>query len=49
MAGAWWSYEEARRRGVAVGEIDLIKEILRYNQGDCSALLSVLRCLRRSR
>ncbi|MGH8542075.1 MAG: ribonuclease H-like domain-containing protein, partial [Gammaproteobacteria bacterium] len=48
MTGAWWSYEEAGQRGVTVEEIDLMGEILRYNEGDGSALMSVLRCLRRS-
>ena len=35
MAGAWWSYEAAEPRGVAGEEIDLMREILCYNAGDC--------------
>jgi hypothetical protein len=32
MAGAWWSYEEAGSRGVAVEEIDLMRKILRITR-----------------
>jgi hypothetical protein len=44
--GEWWSYEEAGRSGVAVEEIDLMREILRYNEGDCRVLLELVRFLK---
>ncbi|MGH8545940.1 MAG: ribonuclease H-like domain-containing protein, partial [Gammaproteobacteria bacterium] len=46
MTGAWWSYEEAGRRKVAAQEIDLMREILRYNEVDCKSLNDVVDWLR---
>jgi hypothetical protein len=46
MVGAWWSYEETGRRRVAVEEIDLMREILRYNEVDCLMLVELTEWLR---
>ncbi|HUG37849.1 MAG TPA: hypothetical protein VML54_12900 [Candidatus Limnocylindrales bacterium] len=47
MVGAWWCYEEALRRGRPVSELDLMQEIVRYNELDCRVLGEILRYLRR--
>lgn len=49
MVGAWWCHHEASRRAVPMIELDLMREIERYNEVDCRAMAEVLTFLRRRR
>lgn len=46
MVGAWWCYEEAARSGVPVGGIDLMQQIVAYNEVDCRVMMEAVRYLR---
>jgi hypothetical protein len=46
MTGAWWCYEEAGRQGQPVEDLDLMREIVRYNEIDCRVLMDVMGFLR---
>jgi predicted RecB family nuclease len=46
MVGAWSAAAEARRRGVAMGQLELMREIERYNEVDCRVMQEVIRYLR---
>jgi predicted RecB family nuclease len=46
MTGAWWCYEEAVRQGQPVEDLDLMREIVRYNEIDCRVLMDVMGFLR---
>jgi hypothetical protein len=46
MVGAWWCEEEAARRGVTLAELDLMQEILEYNEIDCRVMMEIVRRLR---
>ncbi|CAN5858983.1 hypothetical protein BH20GEM1_BH20GEM1_00770 [soil metagenome] len=46
MTGAWWCYEEAGRGGLPVEDLDLMREIVRYNEIDCRVLMDVVGFLR---
>ena len=47
MVGAFWAAEEARRLGVPLAEIDLVREIVRYNEIDCKVMMEIIAHLRR--
>ena len=47
MAGAWLAAEEARRSGVRLADVPLMREIDRYNEIDCRVMAEVLDYLRR--
>ena len=47
MVGACWAADEARRLDVQLGEIDLVREIVRYNEIDCKVMMEVIAHLRR--
>ena len=47
MAGAWLAAGEARRTGVTLPEVALMREIDRYNEIDCRVMAEVLDHLRR--
>lgn len=47
MAGAWLSADEARRAGVRLADVPLMREIDRYNEIDCRVMAEVLDHLRR--
>ena len=47
MVGACWAADEARRLGVSLEEIDLVREIVRYNEIDCKVMMEVIAHLRR--
>ena len=47
MVGACWAADEARRLGVPLEEIDLVREIVRYNEIDCKVMMEVIAHLRR--
>lgn len=47
MIGAWWCQGESRRIGKTLPELDLMKEIMQYNEVDCRVMMEVIRHLRR--
>lgn len=49
MIGAWWCDDEARRTGVSMTELDLMREIGSYNEVDCRSMAEVLAWLRENR
>jgi hypothetical protein len=49
MVGAWACHHEARSRGVAMSDVDLMKEIEAYNEVDCKVMAEVVGYLRRER
>ncbi|HEV8671829.1 MAG TPA: hypothetical protein VGS01_13970 [Candidatus Limnocylindria bacterium] len=49
MAGAWNAAVEAKRKGVALGETEVMGEIARYNEVDCRVMAELLDYLRRER
>lgn len=49
MIGAWWCNTEARRLGVAMSEIDLMREIATYNGVDVRVMAEVVAWLRDNR
>ena len=46
MVGAWSAAGEARRGGAAPGQVELMREIERYNEVDCRVIAEVIGCLR---
>ena len=46
MAGAWLSAAEARRSGVRLTDVPLMREVDRYNEIDCRVMAEVLEYLR---
>ena len=46
MMGGWWCYDEARRTGTPVTALDLMQEIVRYNEVDCQAMQEVVFAVR---
>ena len=46
MVGAWACDEEARREDVALGETELMREIVRYNEIDCRVMEEIVHHLR---
>jgi hypothetical protein len=46
MAGAWNAAVEAKRRGVALGDTDTMREVGRYNEVDCRVMAEILEHLR---
>ncbi len=46
MVGAWWCDGEARRSGVTLREIDLMHEIVRYNEVDARVMMEIVSYLR---
>lgn len=46
MAGAWNAAVEAKRRGVALGDTDAMREVARYNEVDCRVMAEILDHLR---
>jgi hypothetical protein len=49
MAGAWNAAVEATRKGVTLGETEVMGEIARYNEVDCRVMAEILDYLRRER
>jgi hypothetical protein len=49
MVGAWWCDGEAARIGRSMGEIELMRQIGRYNEVDCRTMAEVLGWLRANR
>jgi len=46
MVGAWWCQGEAKRTGVPLGGVDLMKKIMEYNEVDCRVMMEAVRYLR---
>lgn len=46
MVGAWWSFEEAKRLSCDMRDIDLMDEILKYNEIDCKTMMEIIVYLR---
>ena len=46
MVGAWWCDGEAARTGARLGDVELMREIGRYNEIDCKGMMEVIRYLR---
>ena len=46
MVGAWWSAGEAQRLGVDMAQVDLMREIERYNEVDCKVMMEIVAYLR---
>ncbi len=46
MVGAWWCAEESRRTGVPMSRIDLMQDIICYNEVDCKVMMEIVRYLR---
>ncbi len=49
MVGALWAAGHARERGVPLQEVDLMQDIIRYNETDCKVMMEVIEYLRRFR
>jgi len=48
MVGAWWASEEASNTGKTLPQIDLMKEIIEYNEVDCKVMMEIIAYLRRN-
>ena len=48
MVGAWRCQKEARRLGKPMHDIDLMAEIVRYNEVDCKVMMEIVGYLRRN-
>lgn len=48
MIGAWWSYEEARRTGIRVEDVGLMRKITEYNEVDCRVMWESVQYFRRA-
>ena len=46
MVGAWWCELQARAEGKKLRDIDLMEQILRYNEVDCRVMMEAIRYLR---
>ena len=46
MIGAWWCQDESKRTGKTLPEIDLMKEIVQYNEVDCRVMMEAIRYFR---
>lgn len=46
MVGAWRCDAEARKTGVPMAELALMREITRYNEVDCKVMMEIVRYLR---
>lgn len=46
MVGAWWSYEAARQAGTPVNTVDLMQQIVAYNEVDCRVMWEAVRSFR---
>lgn len=49
MVGAWWCAREAATAGIAMTELELMREIGRYNEVDCRVMAEILEWLRANR
>ena len=46
MTGAWWCEKEAARQGCTLSDIDLMREIARYNEVDCKVMQEIITYMR---
>jgi len=47
MVGAWWASKEAESNHKRLPEIDLIKEIIQYNEVDCKVMMEIISYFRK--
>ena len=48
MVGAWWCADEAAKQGVSMRDLELMQDILRYNEIDCRVMMEAVDYLRRT-
>jgi hypothetical protein len=48
MVGAWWCADEATKRSVPLIDIDLMQEIIRYNEVDSRVMMEIVRYFRQN-
>lgn len=46
MMGGWWCYDEAARTGIPVTSLNLMKQIIEYNEVDCRSMWEVVCAVR---
>ena len=46
MMSGWWCYDEALRTGVPVMSLDLMRDIVKYNEVDCKSMWEVVCAVR---
>jgi hypothetical protein len=46
MVGAWRCDAEAHKKGVPMGDLELMRQIARYNEVDCKVMMEIVRYLR---
>ena len=46
LGGAWWSSSEAERLDCSIGDVQMMKEIQRYNKVDCKVMMKIIRYLK---
>ena len=46
MVGAWSAEEEARKRNVSLGDVELMQSIQSYNEVDCKVMMEIVQNLR---
>jgi predicted RecB family nuclease len=49
MVGAWWCAREAAAAGIRMTDLELMREIGRYNEVDCRTMAEIVRWLRANR
>ena len=49
MVGAWWCSREAAAAGIRMTDLELMREIGRYNEVDCRTMAEIVRWLRANR
>lgn len=47
MVGAWWSSSESKRLNCRLNDIEMMKQIERYNEVDCKVMMEIVRYLRK--
>ncbi len=47
MVAAWWCQEAANSRGLTLPQIDLMQEVVSYNEVDCKVMMEIIAYLRR--
>ena len=48
LVGAWWSASEAGRLNCSLGDVQMMREIQRYNEVDCKVMMEIIRYLKTS-
>ena len=48
MIGAWWCQAEAEKNSQKLTDVDLMKEIVKYNEVDCKVMMEAIAYFRRN-